>query len=362
MKINISDNLKQLRKERSITQENLAQFLGVSFQAISKWERNEGYPDITILPSIANFFNITLDELVGMEKIKQDLRIDVLEETLKLNASEGKITENIMLLKDALKTYPNNFELLYQLSHQLLYVQANDTTEKEYLTESITIGERILEFCPDPLLCNAVKQDLCLAYLRTDQKDKGANLARQLPSIWGTKEFTLYEFLDSDRRINELQQTVLTLVCALDTCITGLVNAQDLNTTNEEKIELLDKSNQFYKVLHDQNDYYHTHVALAENYRKMSLLALESSDLVSALEYLEHAVDHAIAFDTLPSSIPYTSRLLDTLTFNISDTSKNYDHTWCSLLLNSYLKHSKYSVISDNSRFICLLEKLKTYA
>ena len=66
MKINIASNLKRLRKQKGITQEALAEFIGVSFQAVSKWERNEGYPDITILPVIANYFNVTLDELVGM--------------------------------------------------------------------------------------------------------------------------------------------------------------------------------------------------------------------------------------------------------------------------------------------------------
>jgi transcriptional regulator with XRE-family HTH domain len=70
MKLNLAENLKKLRKGRGITQEELANFIGVSFQAISKWERDEGYPDITLLPSIANFFNVTLDELLGMNEIQ----------------------------------------------------------------------------------------------------------------------------------------------------------------------------------------------------------------------------------------------------------------------------------------------------
>ena len=65
MNINIADNLKRLRKQRELTQEDLANFIGVSFQAVSKWECGDGYPDITILPALANFFDVTLDEYAG---------------------------------------------------------------------------------------------------------------------------------------------------------------------------------------------------------------------------------------------------------------------------------------------------------
>ena len=71
MNLRIGENLKRLRREKDLTQEELAAHLGVSFQAISKWERGESYPDITILPALSNYFKISIDELVGMEEIKR---------------------------------------------------------------------------------------------------------------------------------------------------------------------------------------------------------------------------------------------------------------------------------------------------
>ncbi|MGN1410645.1 MAG: helix-turn-helix transcriptional regulator [Eubacteriales bacterium] len=65
MKLNIARNLKKYRKERDITQEALAKELGISAQSVSKWERGEGYPDIELLPNLANHLNITVDELLG---------------------------------------------------------------------------------------------------------------------------------------------------------------------------------------------------------------------------------------------------------------------------------------------------------
>ena len=69
MKLYNSENLKRLCKEKGLTQEQLAECLSVSFQAVYKWECEEGYPDIVMLPSIAQVFGVSVDELLGMEKI-----------------------------------------------------------------------------------------------------------------------------------------------------------------------------------------------------------------------------------------------------------------------------------------------------
>ena len=65
MELMIAEKVKKYRRERDMTQEALAQALGVAPQSVSKWECGEGYPDITLLPAIANFFEITVDELIG---------------------------------------------------------------------------------------------------------------------------------------------------------------------------------------------------------------------------------------------------------------------------------------------------------
>jgi len=63
-----SEILKALRLDKQLTQEQLAEILGVSPQAISRWETSASYPDITLLPAIASFFETTVDELLGLRK------------------------------------------------------------------------------------------------------------------------------------------------------------------------------------------------------------------------------------------------------------------------------------------------------
>ena len=63
--LKLGENLKKFRLQRELTQEQLADVLGVSAQAVSRWENGTTYPDITLLPTIASYFEITLDELMS---------------------------------------------------------------------------------------------------------------------------------------------------------------------------------------------------------------------------------------------------------------------------------------------------------
>ena len=86
MIINLGDKLKSLRKEKNISQEKLAQYLNVSFQAVSKWENGSTYPDIELLPEISRFFGITVDELLGAEQIDESALYEEYEISLRQNA------------------------------------------------------------------------------------------------------------------------------------------------------------------------------------------------------------------------------------------------------------------------------------
>ena len=63
MKVEIGENIRELRRRSERTQEDLATALGVTCQAVSRWEASGGYPDMEILPSIANYFGVSIDTL-----------------------------------------------------------------------------------------------------------------------------------------------------------------------------------------------------------------------------------------------------------------------------------------------------------
>jgi transcriptional regulator with XRE-family HTH domain len=112
MKILIGENIKRLRKEQGITQEQLANLLNVSCAAISKWENGDTYPDMTMIFPLCHYFKISVDELMGYDAsiIENDIKKQ-LEEYHKLCA-DCKYSEANAFIKKVYQKYPNNYEII----------------------------------------------------------------------------------------------------------------------------------------------------------------------------------------------------------------------------------------------------------
>ena len=111
MSINLGEKLKSLRKEKNISQEKLAQYLNVSFQAVSKWENSSTYPDIELLPELARFFGITVDELLGAEQIDEKKLYEEYEARAAEIYRNGDISKALPIWQEAYHKLPNNIEV-----------------------------------------------------------------------------------------------------------------------------------------------------------------------------------------------------------------------------------------------------------
>ena len=84
--IKINEQIAFLRKQKGLTQEELANALGVTNQAVSKWESAQCCPDIQLLPDIADYFGVSIDELMGHDTIVQKQTTDGMNDDLVNNA------------------------------------------------------------------------------------------------------------------------------------------------------------------------------------------------------------------------------------------------------------------------------------
>ena len=101
MTIFFSEQLKKLRKEKGNTQEELAMHLGITTQAVSKWERDEGYPDITLLPAIASYYSISVDDLLGVGQIEKEKKLSEYSEKNAELFRAGKSADRVALWREA---------------------------------------------------------------------------------------------------------------------------------------------------------------------------------------------------------------------------------------------------------------------
>ena len=136
--INIAYKLKELRKAKNVSQEKLAEYLGVSYQAVSKWENGVTSPDILLLPDIARYYGITVDELLQVEQIDADKYFEEVCSDAEKLFRDGKRAEIIPLWRKAYKKLPNDIRV-----KEMLMSTYFDTDKVKYQNEIIELGTEI---------------------------------------------------------------------------------------------------------------------------------------------------------------------------------------------------------------------------
>ncbi len=154
--LHLSENLIRLRRERKITQEELADFIGVTKAAVSKWENAQTTPDILLLPRLASFFDVTIDRLLGYEAqlSREQIRrcyMELCQDFANLPFSE--VWEKV---RSTAHRYYSCYPLLLQLcvlylNHFMLAETKEDS--REMLKDALRLCSRILEGCRDTGIC-----------------------------------------------------------------------------------------------------------------------------------------------------------------------------------------------------------------
>lgn len=248
MELIIGEKLKNLRRSKDLTQEEVATHLGISFQAISKWERGEGYPDITMLPILANYYQVTVDELIGMDEISSAKKLDAINRLWKENRQAGMHRENVALMRDALKSYPNNALLLIQLSASLERLDGTESEKREYLKESISVQEQVLRYCDDSEVRGASLFNIADAYYRYGNYEKALEYANKLPNLFKTRETALVRILKDDEEKNKTARSAIEpLAWLLSYHLNAIAETENEVEYKEKAVKILD-------ILFDQNE------------------------------------------------------------------------------------------------------------
>lgn len=133
----IGVKIKELRKKKDLTQEKLAEYLNVSFQAISKWETGIASPDLSMIVPLARLFEVSTDELLGLVEPQHDPRQEELRTLWGETWDSGDVEKRYQISRQAVAEYPGNFEFLVWLadaeaSYALHHCKNNSLEEREH--------------------------------------------------------------------------------------------------------------------------------------------------------------------------------------------------------------------------------------
>lgn len=137
----VAEIIRTMRREKNVTQDELAQALGVTFQSVSRWENGIAYPDIELIPKIAAFFGITTDRLLGADKEnRMRKRIETLQAYNDAYARTDDPHARFIIMKRAYEEFPESEHFASRALTELVYNDA--PAREEGLPTGIITGEK----------------------------------------------------------------------------------------------------------------------------------------------------------------------------------------------------------------------------
>ena len=177
--MNIADNIKRLRKERFLTQEQLSEALGITVGAVYKWENGRSIPEVSMLVQLADLFEVSIDALVGFEAQSGAVALEKRIETLQ---QQKKYDEAIAEAEKALLRYPNDFKIVYR-SGELCSVAGVELNKEKYLYRGIDLLNRsifLLSQNSDPQISEvSIQNMIAQCYIILGKAQKGIEILKK---------------------------------------------------------------------------------------------------------------------------------------------------------------------------------------
>ena len=312
--MNIGQKIKELRQENNLTQEELAEQLGVSPQAISRWENSTTYPDITLLPIIANMFDVTIDYLLDMDSYKMKEEIDKILEQSMVLFNQGKTKERGQLLEEALKKYPNSWGLKFDLMYVYFTIATTDVTN-ENDEKTIKLATNILDKCMDDSLRYGAMQVLVYIYKGRKELDKAKAIVERLPEMIISRDFLYPDVVTGEERIKTTQHIFANLV---EIFHSKLITTYGRAEVGKRDIPLL-KYKEFLDIVYENGDYGFNHNRLSEIYIRCAKDQAMIKNKGKTLDYIKKSYFHIKEFVTMyinKKVLKNTSFLVDRLEDN----------------------------------------------
>lgn len=350
--IYIGENIKKLRRERELTQETLADFLGVTFQSVSKWERGESYPDITFLPAIAAFFDVSYDELLGFD------------ETFKEKKIQEYISEyNDMRLKDspyvyermsrAVKEFPGDFRLMVRYLEMLISTKSNADSDSELILEEVEkIYGNIIRYCTNDTIRMWAKRLVCMYYntlcYKTNKDkytEKTREMAKEMPKMTDSGDYIMTIInLPDDEHYEACNKALENEMVLLMSTVSNKIHYKK-KFSSEYEIEATERVLKIVREFYDDGNYGQCYRSMIYAWGNLGRLYFETGNKTKALEYLEKCAAEAKKHDKMPEETVLESLIMKGHVYK----KTKYGKTMCERMKNHFENSYGFSEEFKNS-------------
>ncbi len=332
--IQLADRIKEFRRRDGRTQEALANELGVTPQAVSRWEKGLCYPDMGMIPSLANVFGVSIDELFGYDN-ERSRKVDALTERIRgmiweNNGVDVSMDQCIALAREGLIEFPGNEKLTLALASALytagyvrhgelhltdaegygVYDVRRHRTYPEW-QEAVKLYEKLLPGLTDGKLRRQAVRELSQLYRNLGQGEKALALAEEVPDLYGSAPFLRINAFDGREAVAACGEALLeTVRTSGELMVQILLN--DRNIPPKTAADLLKNGAELFRLVCTEGDYGRNHGFLACLHMLRAYYLWQGGAHDEAFAALDLALDHAQSADRLFAlgDSPYASPLL----------------------------------------------------
>lgn len=356
--MNLGNKIETLRKQHNLTQENLAEMLGVSYQAVSRWENNITSPDISTLPILANIFDITVDYLLDVNVSKNEDSINKIYDEHYSLSLNNKINECEKLLEESIKQYPYAFKLKNELLH-IYYIKLFDCKDKtSYQNKLINLANNIIEKCFIDDYRYSAMQSLILVYESMKEYEKGKTILNKLPAISFSKDVLKEHTLTGKDKVIAQQENIYNILSMFEDLIYRLVPFKETGQWDHVLLKYIS----LLELIYENKEYGLYNYNIMNIYLFCAIDKARIKDSALTIYYLNQAINHA----TICNKLKKDNKLILNTSFLVNHL-KDDPKTWPinnNLLFNiisSELEKSEYNFIRETNTFKDILNLISNH-
>ena len=362
MQLNLGVKIRELRKRDGRTQDNLAEALGVTAQAVSRWESGGSYPDMEMIPAIANYFHVSIDELFGYHDEREEKIKTILENATKILTKQGftlfqgslseDVGECVNMLRAASAEFPNEPKILLKLAQALhmwgfhqygAKVRPSDSSgiieediaynaQNIYWQEAVRVYEKLLK-------CNPSSEDRKIAirqitplYCRMGEYEKAKALANDQNALVICKEVNKPLATVGEEKARYQGERIMALLSNLRSAISEAVATRPAISSSEYGKQILLSVIKLYETVFIDGGCGFWHWDIGHLYLTLAQYEMDNDgSMEKILNYFDKGFDHCKEYERIynEGEYQYSAPLISALLkINKGDLEPIGDDFW----------------------------------